>query len=775
MSKAKMTLREIVFLCSLLFALCNRLIIGVCVMRNKTSARVAQWIGFIVVMTVIGLSFAACNDDSGPGPDRNVAPAIITKSLPNGTVGTAYDQTLVATGGNITWTIESGALPDGLSLAAIGAIVGTPTAAGTSYFTVKATNAVGNDTKELSITITGTNGGIAPTITTEALTGGTVGTVYSQTLAATGGTPITWTIESGDLPDGLILAATGAITGMPSTAGTSYFTVKATNDAGNSKKPFSITITGSSGGVTAPTITTTSLPKGIVGTTYSQTLTATGAAPIAWTIDSGTLPNGLNLVAGAITGTPTAAGTSTFTVKATNSLGSDTKPLSITITFAAPTIITEALPNGTLGVAYNQTLAATGATPITWDLYYQTLPEGLELAENGTITGTPTATGTVAFTVRATNSVSYDLKRLSITINLAAPTITTAALPSGTVGAAYSQTLAATGDTPITWSLDSGTLPAGLDIAADGTIAGTPTATGTSTFTAKATNANGSGTKQLSIIIDGQKPAIGGMEWIPAGVFMMGSPTSETGRGTDETHHQVTLTKGFYMGKYPVTQAEYLAVMGSNPSAHSAGGQYADAVAGLDTTNFPVERISWYAALVFCNKLSMQEGLNPAYSISGSTNPASWGAVPDRTNSTWNAVEIVEGSNGYRLPTEAQWEYACRADTTTAFNLGNEWSGDWGWYRTNSGDRTHEVGGKSPNEWGLYDMHGNVTEWCWDWEGMYGTGEKIDPTGADYGGNARIRRGGSFINFSENNRSAARASASPFLMYSYMGFRIVRP
>jgi formylglycine-generating enzyme required for sulfatase activity len=275
---------------------------------------------------------------------------------------------------------------------------------------------------------------------------------------------------------------------------------------------------------------------------------------------------------------------------------------------------------------------------------------------------------------------------------------------------------------------------------------------------------------------DGEAPVISviiqemanNMVQIPAGTFLMGSPETETDRKTNETQHQVTLS-GFYMGKYEVTQEQYQAVMGSNPSNRK------NVVAGEDGTlgKLPVETVSWYDAIVFCNKLSMLEGLNPVYSINGKTDPAEWGAVPTSTNTTWNQAEMVSGANGYRLPTEAEWEYACRAGTTTAYNTGDTISDNTGWYYANSRSNTHQVGLKTPNAWGLYDMHGNVWEWCWDWYGTYASGEQDDPAGA-VTGTYRVIRGGSWYDDAQNLRSAYQGSSDPYGRRYLIGFRLVR-
>jgi formylglycine-generating enzyme required for sulfatase activity len=275
------------------------------------------------------------------------------------------------------------------------------------------------------------------------------------------------------------------------------------------------------------------------------------------------------------------------------------------------------------------------------------------------------------------------------------------------------------------------------------------------------------------------------MVWIPAGSFQMGSNDSLDWNA--QPPHQVTLTSGFWMGKYQITQRQYQAVMGSNPSFFTGTNDWHNTTVtpAFNRNNLPVETVSWYDAIVFCNRLSMMEGLKPAYEMQDvnnnstwTTDPARWGAVPtsssDPQRARWNAVRVVSGSTGYRLPTEAQWEYACRAGTTTAYNTGDVITDDTGWYSANSGNRTREVGLKPAILWGLYDKHGNVWEWCWDWFGIYTNTPKTDPTGPIFGDN-RVMRGGSWHYDGRYFRSANRAYFWPIYGNYNLGFRLVRP
>ena len=215
---------------------------------------------------------------------------------------------------------------------------------------------------------------------------------------------------------------------------------------------------------------------------------------------------------------------------------------------------------------------------------------------------------------------------------------------------------------------------------------------------------------------------------IPPGEFVMGSPPSEPWRRDDESQHLVKITKPFYLGAYEVTQQQYERVMGNNPS-HSRG------------PTKPVELVRWIETVTFCRKLSNEEGVE------------------------------------YRLPTEAQWEYAYRAGTSTAYSFGDDASelGEYAWHRDNSKRTTHPVGELKPNAWGLYDMHGNVWEWCQDWWGAYDLHVVSDPTGPA-SGDRRVLRGGAFYTQPPGIRGAYRDSYGdqPDYRTRSLGFRLAR-
>jgi formylglycine-generating enzyme required for sulfatase activity len=223
---------------------------------------------------------------------------------------------------------------------------------------------------------------------------------------------------------------------------------------------------------------------------------------------------------------------------------------------------------------------------------------------------------------------------------------------------------------------------------------------------------------------------------IPKGTFMMGSPETEKGRQENETQHEVTISKDYYLGVYEVTQAQYQQVMTTNPSYFQG-----EKIKG-DSSPHPVEQVSWNDAVEFGKRLS-------------------------------ELPEEKKAGRVYRLPTEAEWEYACRAGSKTAYSFGesSQSLGDYAWFNGNYNFPTHPVGQKKPNAWGLYDVHGNVFEWCSDRLGEYPKGAVSDPAGPEEG-SPRVIRGGSWQYEAANCRSADRDRDDPSIRVSDLGFRV---
>ena len=221
----------------------------------------------------------------------------------------------------------------------------------------------------------------------------------------------------------------------------------------------------------------------------------------------------------------------------------------------------------------------------------------------------------------------------------------------------------------------------------------------------------------------------------------------------------------FYMGKYEVTQGEYKALMGKNPS---------DTDRGIGD-NYPVNQVNWYDAVEYCNALSRREGLNPCYVIDKTRQDPSNNTVYVYDKLRW-IVTCSFDANGYRLPTEAEWEFAARGGTGSRGYIyaGSSSIDSVAWNKDNSGSKSHPVGGKQANELGLYDMTGNVWEWCWDWYGNYSGGSQSNPSGPSSGSNRVVRGGG--WNYNASHSRAANRSNNFLQPYGYTngGFRVVR-
>lgn len=232
--------------------------------------------------------------------------------------------------------------------------------------------------------------------------------------------------------------------------------------------------------------------------------------------------------------------------------------------------------------------------------------------------------------------------------------------------------------------------------------------------------------------------------YIPSGEFMMGAlPGDDEAYDWEKPRHVVQISRPFWVGKYQVTQEQYKAVTGKNPS-HFKG------------ENHPVEQVNWFDAIQFCNTLSKKERLQPVYKID-----------EEEVNCDWSA-------NGYRLPTEAEWEYAAKAGSDFLY-AGLNSVAEVAWYHQNSGHTTHPVGQKKVNAYGLYDMSGNVWEWVWDWDwyGNYSSGTVTDPKGPDLG-SYRVYRGGSWVNDARGLRVSYRNGYGPSGRYSNLGLRLSR-
>ncbi|HNG34653.1 MAG TPA: putative Ig domain-containing protein, partial [Blastocatellia bacterium] len=545
-------------------------------------------------------------------PTITIAPA----NLPNATKGVSYQQTLTANGGAAPYNfaVTAGALPQGLNLNASGALTGTPTQSGSFNFTVTATdangctkaqgyglsvnapptvtalnltarqsdpaatvsianaddadqapqtlnvsvnggasanvngvtvngltiNATGVISAQVAATCTATNANFTLTVTDNA--GASATTTLNVTVTANpaptlsyanqsvtaGGAlqinPATGPSDNSSIATIAVLSAgtfTGTIsvnntTGVVSVsnaqpAGSHTITIRATDNCGATRDAsFTLGV-----GCPAITITPATLPAGTVGTTYNQTLTANGGtAPYSFSISVGALPTGLNLsAAGQLTGTPTASGTATFTVKATDANGcAGISEFTLTVNALCPTITVNpsnaALPAGQAGTQYNQTFTQTGgAGAAMFAVTVGALPNGLALSTAGVLSGTPTAFGDFNFTVTATDTNGcIGARAYSLHINAPCPTITVnpTSLPNGTVGTAYNQTATATGGAaPYAYSISAGALPGGVTLASGGGLTGTPNTPGVFNFTIKATDANGCmGTRAYAVTIN---------------------------------------------------------------------------------------------------------------------------------------------------------------------------------------------------------------------------------------------------------------------------------
>lgn len=415
--------------------------------------------------------------------------AIAPATLPKPTVGAAYSQSFSASGGTASYAfaVTAGSVPAGMTLSSTGLLSGTPTSGGTFNFTVGATDAVGfTGSRAYSMTVNAPPIVMAPA----TLPPMSAQDPFTATVTASGGTaPYTFSLTAGTLPAGLTLSSAGAIAGTPTATGPYSFTVTA-RDSSTGSGPYSASTpyTGTVGAPLLPTIVPATLPGGVAGTPYSQQLAGgNGVGPYTFALALGTLPAGVTLSnTGLLSGTPTAGGTANLAIKVTDSRGRESSvPYQLAIALGTVVVGPGTLPAATAYDPYSVAVTATGGVgPHSYAITAGAIPAGITLAADGTLAGTPTASGTFNFTVTATDSSTgtgpaSGVKAYALTVNAPTlPTITPATVPAGTAGVAYSQQLnGATGVAPYTFAF-SGTLPSGMTLTPAGLLSGTPTQAG---------------------------------------------------------------------------------------------------------------------------------------------------------------------------------------------------------------------------------------------------------------------------------------------------------
>jgi titin len=468
-------------------------------------------------------------------PVTPTGPSITSSPLSGAEVNVPYSATPTISGGTgpYTWSVINGSLPTGLTVnSSTGAITGTPSAIGPYAFTLLVTDALtGTSSQAESVSVVA-----GPSISSTAFGDGEVGVAYSATPSVSGTTgPYAWSVTNGILPIGLTInPVTGTVTGTPGAIGTYSFTLVATDALGGTSSQ-----TESVGVVAGPSITSTAFGDGEVGVAYSATPSVSGTTgPYTWSVTNGSLPTGLTINAstGTVSGQPTASGPFSFTLVATDALGGTSSQAESVDIAGAPIVGVSAVQGGEVDVPYNATPTVSGGTgPYTWSVSIGSLPTGLTInPTTGDITGTPSASGPATFTLTATDIEGQSASQ-GVTVLIAAdPSIATASLPDGQVGAAYSQSVAGAGGTgPYTWSVSIGSLPTGLTInPTTGAITGTPGASGPATFTVTLTDADGQTASEGYAIAVAPAPA---PPVAPPSITTNALPDAQVGAAYDQT------------------------------------------------------------------------------------------------------------------------------------------------------------------------------------------------------------------------------------------------
>ncbi len=758
----------------------------------------------------------------------------VSSSVPyaGGNGGTHNGQTVNSTGvTGLTATLTAGNFANGAGSLTY-TITGTPSATGTASFALNIGGKNCTLTRTVALPVgtitalscsTATNSGTlgqgvaaASVSSTVPYTGGNGGSHTGQTVTSTGVTGLTATRAAANFATGSgTLVYT--ITGTPATSGTASFAL----NIGGQTCTLTRTVLASAT-VTALNCSTATnngtLAQGIAASSVSssvpytggnggyrgaQTFTSTGVTGLTATCAAGTLANGSGSLTFTITGTPASAGTASFALN----IGGQTCTLTRTV---LPTASITALScstatnNGTLtqgiaaasvnssvpytggngGYRGSQTFTSTGVTGLTATCAAGTLATGAG-SLTLTITGTPASSGTASFALsiggqtctltRTVNPPAGIITALScstatntgtLTQGIAAASVSSSVPYTGGNGGTYTaQNVTSTGVTGLTATLAAGNFASGAG-SLTYTITGTPATSGTASFALSIGGQTCTLTRTVNI---GLGPLNIETALIPAGTFTMGSPTTEPQRQPDEDQHQVTLS-AYRISKYETSNAQFAAFL----NAKSIGSNGLYALGAYPTQQLIYENTSW--------------GLT----WTGSQ----WQPVAGKENFpvvsvTWYGATEFATYAGGRLPTEAEWEYASRGNTTTAFSTGaclNNTQANYRWDFPLPGCgntstaylyQTQAINSYSPNAFGLYNMHGNVWEWCSDWYSTYSTTVQTNPTGSSYG-TRRVIRGGGWNDGAQGSRSANRSygypididDGSPYGYSGIFGFRL---
>ena len=707
-----------------------------------------------------------------------VAPTISTYPASKSVVaGNSASFSVVATGSaplSYQWHLDN--VNDGSNSASYTS--SSSLATGSYPVTVTVSNGAGSVTSNVA-TLAVTTAPVAPSISTPpSAQSVTAGDPVTFTVVATGTAPLSY---QWNLNNVAISGATADYYSIASvqSANAGNYTVTVSNGTLPNATSTAVALTVNPV-VVAPTISTYPASKSVVaGNSASFSVVATGSAPLSyqWHLDN--VNDGSNSASYQSPSTTT-IGSHTVTVTVSNAAGSVlSNPALLTVTAlpVAPSITTQ--PSAqvvTVGNPVTFTVVATGTAPLSYQWYSgtssTTVTTPISGANSDFYAPSTALAGTIYFAVAVSNGIGMPAtsNAVALTVNAAPVAPTTIAINGSstpsvtevTEGQSITFTATATGSTPYTYQWQQNGTSVGSN-ASTFTLALPRLTDSGSSIKVTVTNAAGSVTSSavtltvnpllVNLDLGGSMPL--NLTPIPAGTFTMGSPPSDPDNYQNaEAQHQVTISQNFYMGTYLVTQAQWVQVMRSNPSYFQTGG-------GSTTNDLqrPVEQVSWN-------------------DIATSTKSPKYTCFLDWLNDNMATIcPLCPTNYVFRLPTEAEWEYACRAGTTTRFYWGdysdaNTTINDYAWYWLNDGTTTKPVGGLLPNDWGLYDMAGNVWEWCQDWYAAYDSGTDPDPAGSTTG-SYRVSRGGGWADLSSGCRSACRGSGLPGFRGSFIGFRVV--